>query len=39
MPIWLELMVLLLLTYAAGLAIGWSLWRRVPSETRNENDG
>lgn len=28
MPIWLELLVLLLLTYAAGLAIGWALWGR-----------
>ena len=26
MPIWLELLVLLLLTYAIGLGIGWLLF-------------
>lgn len=26
MPIWFELMVLLLATYILGLAIGWSIW-------------
>ena len=28
MPIWLELLVLMLVAYAAGLAIGWALWAR-----------
>ena len=28
MPIWLELLVLMLLAYTAGLAIGWALWGR-----------
>jgi len=28
MPIWLELTVLLLLAYAAGLGIGWALFRK-----------
>jgi len=28
MPIWLELLVLMLVAYAAGLAIGWSIWGR-----------
>ncbi|GAA4042353.1 hypothetical protein [Parerythrobacter jejuensis] len=28
MPIWFELMVLLLFTYAMGLGIGWGLWGR-----------
>jgi len=28
MPIWLELMVLMLVAYAVGLAIGWALWGR-----------
>ena len=28
MPIWLELTVLALLAYAAGLAIGWAIWGR-----------
>jgi hypothetical protein len=27
MPLWLELQVLLLLTYAAGLAIGWVVFK------------
>ena len=32
MPIWLELLVLMLVAYAAGLAIGWAIWRRDPAE-------
>jgi len=33
MPIWLEIMVLMLVAYAAGLAIGWAIWgRSVESE-------
>jgi hypothetical protein len=28
MPIWLELLVLLLLTYTVGLGIGWLLFAR-----------
>ena len=32
MPIWLELMVLMLVAYAAGLAIGWGLWGRKTRE-------
>ena len=28
MPIWIELLVLALLAYVAGLAIGWALWGR-----------
>lgn len=30
MPIWLELLVLLLIAYAMGLGIGWLLWGRAP---------
>jgi len=26
MPIWFELLVLLLVTFAAGLGIGWAIW-------------
>jgi len=26
MPIWLELLVLLLLAYAVGIGIGWAIW-------------
>lgn len=29
MPIWLELLVLLLIAYAVGLGIGWVLWGRA----------
>lgn len=32
MPIWMELLVLLLVAYAAGLAIGWALWGRGARE-------
>jgi len=28
MPIWLELLILSLVAYTAGLAIGWALWGR-----------
>lgn len=28
MPIWLELLVLLLTTYMAGIGIGWAIWGR-----------
>jgi len=28
MPIWLELLVLMLAAYAGGLAIGWAFWGR-----------
>ena len=38
MPILLELMVLLLLTYALGMGIGWAIWgRSAPArEDRSE---
>jgi hypothetical protein len=26
MPMWLEMMVLLLMTYLAGFGIGWVIW-------------
>lgn len=28
MPLWLELLAALLLTYALGLGIGWLIWNR-----------
>ncbi len=28
MPIWLELLVLMLLAYGIGLVIGWAIWGR-----------
>jgi hypothetical protein len=33
MPIWMELMLLALLSYAAGLALGWAIWaRKAPQQ-------
>jgi hypothetical protein len=29
MPIWLELLALMLVAYAAGLALGWAIWGRA----------
>ena len=37
MPIWLELLVLMLVVFAAGLAIGWAVWGRGVAE--NDGDG
>ena len=37
MPIWMELLVLLLVAYAIGLGIGWALWGRNTGES--EVDG
>lgn len=31
MPVWLELLVLLLTTYMAGIGIGWAIWGRSPA--------
>lgn len=28
MPIWLEIVVMMLLAYMAGLGIGWAIWGR-----------
>lgn len=39
MPIWLELLVLLLITYAAGMAIGWAIWGRHSAATGDDTDG
>lgn len=36
MPIWLELLVLLLIAYALGLGLGWALWGRdISGDKRN----
>jgi hypothetical protein len=37
MPIWLELLALMLVAYAAGLALGWMAWGRA--EGLNEEAG
>lgn len=33
MPIWLELLVLALIAYGVGLALGWAIWGRAGGET------
>ena len=39
MPIWLELLVLLMVAYILGLAIGWLLWGRAGAEREQDSDG
>jgi hypothetical protein len=42
MPIWFELALLLVFTYAVGLGIGWLLWGRaapLPAEPIAEPEG
>lgn len=38
MPIWLELLVLLMIAYALGLAIGWAIWGRRWAATGERDD-
>ncbi len=33
MPIWSELLVLALIAYGVGLAIGWAIWGRTGDKT------
>lgn len=35
MPIYVELIVLLLLAYVLGLALGWGIWGRTGSMTED----
>lgn len=37
MPIWMELLVLALIAYAVGLALGWAIWGRA--QTGRDEDG
>ncbi len=39
MPIWLELLILMLLAYAIGLGLGWLLWGRETRTTRHGDNG
>lgn len=39
MPIWLELLVLLMVAYVLGLAFGWLLWGRTNGEREPGRDG
>lgn len=36
MPVWAELVAIMLAAYGAGFAIGWRLWGRA-EETRQED--
>ena len=38
MPIWMELLVLLIIAYVVGLALGWLLWGRAETD-RERGDG
>jgi hypothetical protein len=38
MPILLELIVLLLVTYAIGMGIGWAIWGRSAPETKDRSE-
>ena len=29
MPIWLEILILMLIAYAVGLGLGWAIWSRA----------
>lgn len=33
MPVWIELLVLMLVAYSAGLVIGWAIWGRSTMES------
>lgn len=43
MPIWFELIVLLLTAYGVGVALGWLLWSREiarrPDDTKSDDEG
>lgn len=37
MPIWFEVIALMLVAYGIGLTIGWALWGRTPAPHPEEN--
>ncbi len=37
MPIWLELLVLLLVAYAIGVGLGWAIWGREQGLKEDDN--
>lgn len=39
MPILFELIVLALVAYGAGLALGWAMWGRAPRDELSTDDG
>lgn len=38
MPIWFEVVAMLLAAYGIGLLIGWALWGRTPDGEISEED-
>ncbi|WP_171033029.1 hypothetical protein [Qipengyuania marisflavi] len=36
MPLWLELVVLMLAAYGVGMGLGWVLWGRTPGTADTE---
>ena len=36
MPVWMELLVLMLVAYAVGLGVGWALWGRNSGEANDD---
>lgn len=38
MPIYMELLVMLLVTYCIGLGIGWALFARTPADESDKGD-
>jgi cytochrome c biogenesis protein CcdA len=39
MPVWLELLVLMMLAYVLGLAICWLAWGRAGEQGKRGSDG
>lgn len=39
MPIWFELIALLLLAYGAGIGLGWAFWTRAHWRETREEEG
>lgn len=39
MPIWLELLVLLMVTYVVGMGIGWAIWGRAAQDGADASNG
>lgn len=36
MPIYFELLVMMVLTYALGIGIGWAIWGKAPTEQADD---
>lgn len=38
MPIWFEVIALMLVAYGLGLTFGWALWGRAPIQINQEGE-